>query len=50
MFRALCSPGTLVVIVIYAALNAVFLDHHSAGEMSGQIEVALIAGKHIFGE
>ena len=42
--------GTLVVMVTYAALNAVFLMTTPAREMSGQIEVGLIAGKHIFGE
>lgn len=42
--------GTLVVIVTYTALNAVFLMTTPAREMSGQIEVGLIAGKHIFGE
>jgi APA family basic amino acid/polyamine antiporter len=47
--RALLG-GTLVVLVIYTALNAVFLATTPAQEMSGQIEVGLIAGKHIFGE
>jgi APA family basic amino acid/polyamine antiporter len=42
--------GTLIVIVIYTALNAVFLATTPAQEMTGKIEVALIAGKHIFGE
>ena len=42
--------GTLVVIVTYTALNAVFLMTTPAREMSGQIEIGLIAGKHIFGE
>ena len=41
--------GTAVVLVIYTALNAVFLATTPADEMRGQIEVALIAGKHIFG-
>jgi basic amino acid/polyamine antiporter, APA family len=41
--------GTVIVIAIYTALNAVFLATTPAKEMSGQIEVALIAGKHIFG-
>jgi APA family basic amino acid/polyamine antiporter len=41
--------GTLVVIAIYTALNAVFLATTPANEMSGQLEVGLIAGKHIFG-
>ena len=42
--------GTLVVMVTYTALNAVFLMTTPVREMSGQIEVGLIAGKHIFGE
>ena len=42
--------GTFVVLVVYTALNAVFLATTPAPEMIGQIEVALIAGKHIFGE
>ena len=42
--------GTLLVIVIYTMLNAVFLLAAPREEMSGQVEVGLIAGKHIFGE
>jgi APA family basic amino acid/polyamine antiporter len=42
--------GTLVVIAIYTALNAIFLLTTPATELSGQLEVALIAGKHIFGD
>jgi APA family basic amino acid/polyamine antiporter len=42
--------GTLVVLVIYTALNGIFLATTPAAEMSGQVEVGLIAGKHIFGE
>lgn len=42
--------GTLVVIVTYTALNAVFLLTTPAQELAGQLEVGLIAGKHIFGE
>jgi len=41
--------GTLLVIGIYTALNAAFLLAAPREEMSGQLEVALIAGKHIFG-
>jgi APA family basic amino acid/polyamine antiporter len=41
--------GTLLVLVIYTALNAVFLATTPVEEMVSQIEVALIAGKHIFG-
>ena len=42
--------GTLVVIVTYTALNAIFLATAPIQELSGQLEVGLIAGKHIFGE
>jgi basic amino acid/polyamine antiporter, APA family len=42
--------GTLVVMVTYTALNAVFLITTPAQEMTGQLEIGLIAGKHIFGE
>src|SRR3984893_5699142 len=42
--------GTLVVIAAYVLLNAVFLATTPESEMSGQLEVGLIAGKHIFGE
>ncbi len=41
--------GTGLVIVIYVLLNAVFLAATPAQELKGQLEVALIAGKHIFG-
>src|SRR6266568_2980620 len=40
--------GTGLVIVIYVLLNAVFLATTPAQELKGQLEVALIAGKHIF--
>jgi basic amino acid/polyamine antiporter, APA family len=42
--------GTGVVIVIYVLLNAIFLATTPADELKGQLQVALIAGKHIFGE
>jgi basic amino acid/polyamine antiporter, APA family len=42
--------GTGVVIVIYVLLNAIFLATTPAQELKGQLEVALIAGKHIFGD
>jgi APA family basic amino acid/polyamine antiporter len=42
--------GTVVVIVVYTALNAVFLLTTPMSEMTGQLEVALIAGRHIFGD
>jgi len=41
--------GTGIVIVIYVLLNAVFLATTPIQELKGQIEVALIAGRHIFG-
>src|SRR5438874_1219693 len=41
--------GTFIVIAAYVVLNAVFLATTPQQEMSGQIEVGLIAGKHIFG-
>ncbi|HEY2142876.1 MAG TPA: amino acid permease [Candidatus Udaeobacter sp.] len=41
--------GTCIVIVIYVLLNAIFLATTPAQELKGQLEVALIAGKHIFG-
>jgi len=37
------------VIVIYVLLNAIFLATTPVQEMKGQLQVALIAGKHIFG-
>jgi APA family basic amino acid/polyamine antiporter len=42
--------GTLIVLVVYTALNAVFLATTPESEMTGKLEVALIAGKYIFGE
>lgn len=41
--------GTGTVIVLYVLLNAIFLATTPARELKGQLEVALIAGKHIFG-
>lgn len=42
--------GTLVVLVLYVALNAVFLHTAPIGELAGKVDVARIAGNHIFGE
>ena len=42
--------GTLVVTAAYVLLNAIFLATAPESEMRGQLEVGLIAGKHIFGE
>ncbi|HEX4638130.1 MAG TPA: amino acid permease [Chthoniobacterales bacterium] len=42
--------GTLIVMAAYVLLNAVFLITTPIAEMRGQVEVGLIAGKHIFGD
>lgn len=42
--------GTLIVTVLYVALNAAFLYSTPVDEMSGQKEVGLIAARSIFGE
>jgi APA family basic amino acid/polyamine antiporter len=42
--------GTLIVIVAYVLLNAVFLATTPQEEMRGQLDVGLIAGKHILGQ
>ena len=47
--RALLA-GTLIVTVLYVALNAVFLHTTPIDQLSGQVDVARIAGSHIFGE
>ncbi|MET0367544.1 MAG: amino acid permease [Methylobacterium sp.] len=41
--------GTGVVIVLYVALNAVFLRTTPLPELAGQIDVAMISGRHVFG-
>jgi len=41
--------GTGTVIVLYVLLNAIFLATTPAQELKDQLEVGLIAGKHIFG-
>ncbi len=46
--RALFT-GTAIVIVLYVALNAVFLITTPMKELAGQIDVAIVAGKHVFG-
>jgi basic amino acid/polyamine antiporter, APA family len=46
--RALFA-GTAIVIVLYVCLNAVFLLTTPLREMAGQLDVAIIAGKHMFG-
>ncbi|BAM90625.1 amino acid transporter [Bradyrhizobium oligotrophicum S58] len=47
--RALLA-GTLIVLALYMALNAVFLLAAPMSELTGQLQVASIAGAHMFGE
>ena len=47
--RALLA-GTLIVLVLYVALNAVFLHTTPIDKLSGQLDVARIAGSYIFGD
>lgn len=42
--------GTAIVVVLYVCLNAVFIATAPMSELAGQIDVAIIAGKHVFGE
>jgi basic amino acid/polyamine antiporter, APA family len=42
--------GTLIVIAAYVLLNGIFLATTPESEMHGQLEIGLIAGKHIFGD
>jgi APA family basic amino acid/polyamine antiporter len=42
--------GTLIVLVLYVALNAVFLHTAPIDKLAGQLDVARISGTHIFGE
>jgi APA family basic amino acid/polyamine antiporter len=42
--------GTSIVIVLYVALNALFLYTTPISQLAGQIDVAVIAGKYIFGD
>jgi basic amino acid/polyamine antiporter, APA family len=41
--------GTAIVIVLYVGLNAVMLATTPLTELKGQIDVAMVAGRHIFG-
>jgi basic amino acid/polyamine antiporter, APA family len=41
--------GTAIVIVLYVGLNAVFLWTTPIPELSGQLDVAVVAGRHVFG-
>src|ERR1041385_1146866 len=47
--RALLA-GTLIVLLLYVALNAVFLHTTPVAALAGQLDVASIAGRHIFGD
>jgi APA family basic amino acid/polyamine antiporter len=47
--RALLT-GTLLVLVLYIALNAVFMRAAPIDKLAGQLDVARIAGSYIFGE
>jgi APA family basic amino acid/polyamine antiporter len=47
--RALFA-GTLIVLAIYVALNAVFLRVAPIDKLAGQLDVAVIAGRAIFGD
>ena len=42
--------GTLIVIGLYVSLNAVFLAVTPIQELAGQLDVAMIAGTHLFGD
>jgi APA family basic amino acid/polyamine antiporter len=42
--------GTAIVIVAYVGLNAVFLSVTPMQELVGQLNVAMIAGNHMFGD
>src|SRR3954465_10053489 len=42
--------GTLIVMLLYVALNAVFLHTAPIDKLAGQLDVARISGSHIFGE
>ncbi len=41
--------GTVFVIALYLALNAIFLRAAPMNEMAGQVDVAQVAARHIFG-
>jgi APA family basic amino acid/polyamine antiporter len=47
--RALIA-GTLIVLVLYVALNAVFLRVAPIDKLAGQLDVAAVAGRYMFGE
>ncbi|MCB1520441.1 MAG: amino acid permease [Hyphomicrobiaceae bacterium] len=41
--------ATLIVMSLYVALNAAFLYSTPISKMSGELEVALVVGRHVFG-
>jgi basic amino acid/polyamine antiporter, APA family len=41
--------GTAIVVVLYVCLNAVFLVTTPMKELAGQLDVAMVAGRHVFG-
>jgi basic amino acid/polyamine antiporter, APA family len=47
--RAMFS-GTLIVLALYVALNAVFLHTAPMDKLAGQLDVARIAGTYVFGD
>lgn len=42
--------GTALVVVLYLGLNAVYFYGASLDELSGKVEVGLIAGRNLFGD
>jgi len=42
--------GTLIVLALYVALNAVFLRVTPLDKLAGQLDVAVVAGRYIFGD
>jgi len=42
--------GTLIVLVLYVALNTVFLRTAPIDRLAGQLDVASISGRYIFGD
>jgi len=42
--------GTSIVVVLYVALNALFLYGTPFDQLKGQLDVAVVAGKSIFGD
>ncbi len=47
--RALIA-GTLIVLALYVGLNWVFLRVAPTSELAGQLDVAVVAGRRIFGD